>query len=69
MRVEEKIVVQAGRDGGLQNLEVFGLVKLKVSDEKYGKIKIGILNNDNKGVQIQVNLITFLTPFDFIFYS
>lgn len=55
LRVEEKIVVQAGRDGGLQNLEVFGLVKLKVSDEKYGKIKVGILNNDNKGVQIQTH--------------
>lgn len=55
LRIEEKIVVQAGRDGGLQNLEVFGLVKLKVADEKFGKIKVAILNNDTKGIQLQTH--------------
>uniref|UniRef100_A0A0L8HQT7 Coatomer subunit delta n=1 Tax=Octopus bimaculoides TaxID=37653 RepID=A0A0L8HQT7_OCTBM len=55
LRIEEKIVVQAGRDGGLQNLEVFGLVKLKVTDEKFGKIKVAVLNNDTKGIQLQTH--------------
>ncbi|GAB1603219.1 coatomer subunit delta-like [Argonauta hians] len=55
LRIEEKIIVQAGRDGGLQNLEVFGLVKLKVTDDKFAKIKVAVINNDTKGIQLQTH--------------
>lgn len=53
--VEEKITLTAGRDGGLQNMEVLGIVKLKVNDEKYGRVVMGIANNDKKGMQFQTH--------------
>lgn len=36
-------------------MEVHGLVKVKVNDETYGKIKVNVQNNDKKGIQLQVN--------------
>ena len=66
MTLEEKINLTAGRDGGLHNLEVHGLLTVKITDEKYGKVKIGIANRDTKAMQLQVSaghlsLITWLT--------
>lgn len=55
IRCEEKINLTAGRDGGLQNLEILGLITLKVTDDKYGHIHIGITNNDDKGMQLQTH--------------
>ena len=54
LRVEEKITLTAGREGGLQNLEVHGLVTLKITNEKCGRIKVVIRNGDTKGAQLQV---------------
>jgi len=54
MRVEEKITLTCGRDGGLQNMEVIGMITLRVSDEKNGRIRLNISNNDKRGVQLQV---------------
>lgn len=54
LRVEEKISLTCGRDGGLQNMEVLGMITLKVTDEKSGHISILIDNNDKKGAQLQV---------------
>ena len=54
LRVEEKITLTCGRDGGLQNMEVIGMVTLRVTDEKNGRIRLIINNNDNKGLQLQV---------------
>ncbi|KAL5020560.1 hypothetical protein ScPMuIL_003452 [Solemya velum] len=53
--VEEKITMVAGRDGGLQNLEVHGILKLKINDDKNAKVKLVVANNDTKGVQIQTH--------------
>lgn len=52
--MEEKISLTCGRDGGLQNMEVLGMITLKVADEKNGRIIIVINNNDKKGAQLQV---------------
>ena len=52
--MEEKISLTAGRDGGLQNMEIHGIVKVKVNDEQYGKVKVNMINNDKKGIQLQV---------------
>jgi len=52
---EEKLVLTAGRDGGLQNMEVHGILKLKVSDDKVARIKVFTVNNDTKGIQIQTH--------------
>lgn len=56
LRVEEKITLTCGRDGGLQNMEVLGMVTLRVTDDKYGRIRMIVNNNDNKGLQLQVGL-------------
>jgi len=55
LKIEEKISLTAGRDGGLQNLEVHGMMTLKITDDQYGRIKLMLANNDDKGVQIQTH--------------
>lgn len=55
LRIEEKISLTAGRDGGLQNLEVHGLITLRITDEKFGRIKLHVDNNDTKGIQLQTH--------------
>lgn len=54
LKLEEKLSLTIGRDGGLQNLEVHGLISLKVTDDKYGRIKVLTASNDKKGIQLQV---------------
>lgn len=64
LKIEEKISLTSGRDGGLQNMEILGMITLRVSDDKYGRIRLQINNNDKKGVQLQViSLITDLRIF------
>ncbi|MCJ8748611.1 hypothetical protein PDJAM_G00166800 [Pangasius djambal] len=55
LRIEEKITLTCGRDGGLQNMEILGMITLRVSDEKNGRIRLLINNNDKKGVQLQTH--------------
>lgn len=55
LRVEDKIIVRLGRDGGLQSFELSGLLTLRVSDEKFGRIKVELDNNDSKGIQLQTH--------------
>jgi len=52
--MEEKLTLTAGREGGLQNLEVHGIVTLKISNDKFGRIKVAVRNSDTKGIQLQV---------------
>lgn len=51
---EEKITLSAGRDGGLQNMEVHGMLRLRINEEKASKVKVLVTNNDTKGIQLQV---------------
>lgn len=55
LRIEDKMNLRIGREGGLQLFELFGLLTLKVADEKYGKIKIQLENNVNKNIQLQTH--------------
>ncbi|XP_060572512.1 coatomer subunit delta-like [Ruditapes philippinarum] len=55
VRIEENISVTAGRDGGLQSLELHGIIKLKINDEKMARAILNIANNDKKGVQMQTH--------------
>ncbi|XP_038066027.1 coatomer subunit delta-like [Patiria miniata] len=54
LRIEEKMAVTAGREGGLQTLDVHGLIALNITDknDQVGRIKVGIANNDDKGAQL-----------------
>lgn len=54
MKIEEKINMTCGKDGGVQNLEVLGVLSVKISSEEDGKIRIAVRNNDNRNLQIQV---------------
>lgn len=53
--VEEKISLTAGRDGGLQNMEIHGMLRLRVNEEKAAKVKVLLNNNDQKGIQLQTH--------------
>lgn len=49
------MTLRIGREGGLQSFELFGLLTLKIADEKFGKIKIQLENNANKAIQLQTH--------------
>ncbi|KAK9510370.1 hypothetical protein O3M35_005171 [Rhynocoris fuscipes] len=55
LKQEEKLVVVVGKDGGIQNLELHGLVTLRISDEKFGKIRVHLENKDKRGIQLQTH--------------
>jgi len=55
LKVEEKITLTAGRDGGLQNMEVLGITTLRVQDESCGLIRIQFENDDKRGIQMQTH--------------
>lgn len=54
-RINEKLSLNAGRDGGLQNMEVSGIVMLRITDPAFLKILIDVENNDDKGFQMQTH--------------
>ncbi len=53
VKLEEKIMLTAGRDGGLKSLEVLGMLSIRIADENYGRIKLAIQGPTNKSVQLQ----------------
>lgn len=55
LRMEDKLTVRLGRDGGLQLFELAGLLTLRISDESMGRIKIQLLNDDQRGIQLQTH--------------
>lgn len=54
MKIEEKISLTCGRDGGLQNMELHGMIMMHISDEKFARIRLHVENEDKRGVQLQV---------------
>lgn len=44
-----------GRDGGVQQLELTGLVTLHIGNEKWGRIRVQLENRDTRGVQLQTH--------------
>ena len=55
LKMEDKLVLRMGRDGGLQQFELSGLLTLRVSDDKFGRIKIHLQNDDKRGMQLQTH--------------
>lgn len=55
LRQEEKLNVRVGRDGGVQQFELHGLVTLNISDEQWGRIRVQLENEDTRGVQLQTH--------------
>ncbi|KAJ9595954.1 hypothetical protein L9F63_012847, partial [Diploptera punctata] len=54
LRQEEHLTLRVGRDGGLQNFELHGLVTLRIADEKWGRIRVQLDNKDRRGIQLQL---------------
>ena len=55
LKFEEKVSLTAGRHGGLQNMEVRGLIMLRITDPAVAKIEIVLDNNSSKDFQMQVS--------------
>ncbi|XP_077299376.1 coatomer subunit delta [Arctopsyche grandis] len=55
LKLEDKLSVRIGRDGGIQNFELSGLLTLHISDEQYGRLKVHINNQDTRGIQLQTH--------------
>ncbi|KAJ1561893.1 Coatomer subunit delta, partial [Nowakowskiella sp. JEL0078] len=55
LALEEKLVVTANRDGGLQNMEIKGKLTLTVSDPAKGLIKIAMKNPQDANIQFQTH--------------
>lgn len=53
--MEDKLNVRIGRDGGLQQFELSGLLTLRISDESMGRIKVQLDNKDTRGIQLQTH--------------
>lgn len=54
LKMEDKLSLRIGRDGGIQNFELTGLLTLRISDEEFGRIRVHINNEDTRGIQLQV---------------
>ncbi|KAL3275968.1 hypothetical protein HHI36_020700 [Cryptolaemus montrouzieri] len=55
LRLEEKLIVRMGRDGGVQQFELAGLITLHIGNEKWGRIRVQLENQDTRGVQLQTH--------------
>ena len=53
--MEEKITVVANRDGGLESMEISGILTLRISDENLGRVKLQLQNPKNKAIQLQTH--------------
>ena len=42
IKLEEKITLTAGRDGGLKSMELIGMLSIRIADEAFGRIKLCI---------------------------
>ena len=50
----------AGRDGGLQSMELLGMVMLRISDPEFSKIRVVVDNKDQRSLQFQVFALYFV---------
>ncbi|KAL0273968.1 UNVERIFIED_CONTAM: hypothetical protein PYX00_006517 [Menopon gallinae] len=55
LRQEERLSLKVGRDGGVQSLELHGLVTLRIADERWGRIRVQLENKDERGIQLQTH--------------
>jgi hypothetical protein len=55
LKQEEKLTVRCGRDGGVESLEVHGMIMLRVKSEEYGRIVIAVDNKESRNIQLQTH--------------
>lgn len=54
IRTEEKVNLTMSRDGGVESMEVHGIVTLRVTKPDLCTVKVQMDNSDKNGAQIQV---------------
>jgi coatomer subunit delta len=54
LKHEEKLSIRCGRDGGLESLEVHGIIMLRVRSEDYGRVLVAVENSESRNIQLQV---------------
>lgn len=55
VKLEEKMTVVLRRDQALENMEMLGMLTLRISDESFGRIKLQLQGPTNKLVQTQTH--------------
>ena len=56
LRIEEKISLSCGRDGGLHNMEVHGLLTLFITDESYGRVRVQVSCKNQRKLLFVLNV-------------
>jgi hypothetical protein len=56
LKQEEKLTIRCGRDGGVEALDVRGMIMLRVKSEEYGRIIVSIDNKESRNIQLQVKI-------------
>jgi hypothetical protein len=54
VKVDEKVNMTCGKDGGVQNLEILGVLYVRTASEEDGRIRLAVRNNDARNLQLQV---------------
>ncbi|XP_034653650.1 coatomer subunit delta [Drosophila subobscura] len=55
LKIEDKLVVRLGRDGGVQQFENSGLLTLRITDEACGRILLKLSPSHAQGLQLQTH--------------
>jgi len=55
LRTDERLVLTMSRDGGVQSMEVHGIVHLRINDPDKAHCKIHMQNDDSKGAMVQTH--------------
>ncbi|KAL5479170.1 hypothetical protein EMCRGX_G022660 [Ephydatia muelleri] len=55
LKLAEKVTLVAGKDGGVQNLEVLGILYLRITDPAFGNVVVAVKHNEEKQVQFQTH--------------
>ncbi len=54
IKINERINIAADKDSGLQNMEVLGVMNVKINDGEFTKITLHFENNEDRNIQFQV---------------
>lgn len=55
IKIEEKLSIVISREGSIQSFEVHGFVTLHIANEKNGRLRIKLANNDRNNLQLQTH--------------
>lgn len=55
LKVTERLSLVAGRDGGLQSMELLGMAVLRITEQQFSKIRVLVDNRDQRSLQFQTH--------------